>query len=78
MREEIILFIVGTLILGIGSSAVTAYLVRLRSRERVMLWFGLFAGLYGAVLMLRILSIERGLGNRARWGLSSKDFSAYA
>ena len=62
MRRDVILFIVGTLILAIGSSAVIAYIFRLRYRARVILWFGLFAGLYGAVLMVRSPIYRAGFG----------------
>jgi sigma-B regulation protein RsbU (phosphoserine phosphatase) len=74
VRENIILFIIGTLILVIGSSALSAYIFRLRSRERVLLWFGLFAGLYGAVLIVRSPLYRAGFGEPQELGVFVERF----
>lgn len=62
MRSDVSLLIVGTAIttLGCGAIAVSAFLRR--SRERVLLWFGLFAAPYGAILIVRNSLFQAGFG----------------
>lgn len=52
MRTEILAFTAGIVICLIGGVALAGYALRLRSKERDLLWIGLFAVLYGADLVL--------------------------
>jgi phosphoserine phosphatase RsbU/P len=52
-QTEILTFIAGIAICLTGGAALAAYLLRSRSKERDLLWIGLFAVLYGADLILR-------------------------
>ena len=53
MGAAITLLIVSTVIVALGAAAVTVYAIRVRHRERFLLWFGLFSILYGLVLIVR-------------------------
>lgn len=63
MRTEILTFIVSVTICLIGGVALAAYALRSRSKERDLLWVGLFALLYGADLVLRNPVFEVGFGS---------------
>jgi len=47
LRGDLLLVILGSIIAAIGVAAVVVQISRWRSTERVLLWFGLFAGPYG-------------------------------
>ena len=53
MQSAIVLLIVDTVIATLGAAAIVAYAFRRRTHERFLLWFGLFAILYGTVLIVR-------------------------
>ena len=63
MRIEILTFIVSLTICLIGAVALAAYVLRSRSKERDLLWVGLFALLYGADLVLRNPVFQLGFGS---------------
>jgi sigma-B regulation protein RsbU (phosphoserine phosphatase) len=62
LRSDVFLLIVGTVIATLGSVAIVVHAFRRKSRERVLLWFGLFAAPYGIILMLRSPVFQLGFG----------------
>ena len=69
MRTEILTFIVSLTICLIGGVALAAYTIRSRSKERDLLWVGLFAVLYGADLVLRNPVFQLGFGSTHKMAL---------
>ena len=69
MRAAITLLIVSAVIVALGAAAVTVYAIRLRHREKFLLWFGLFSILYGLVLMVRNSVFRLGFGQPQHIGL---------
>ncbi len=69
MRAAITLLIVSTVIVALGAAAVTVYAIRLRHREKFLLWFGLFSILYGLVLMVRNSVFRLAFGQPQNIGL---------
>ena len=63
MRSEILTFIASITICLIGAVALAAYALRSRSKERDLLWVGLFAMFYGADLALRNSLFQAGFGS---------------
>jgi phosphoserine phosphatase RsbU/P len=63
VRAAIIHLIASTVIVALGAAAVTVYAVRLRHREKFLLWFGLFSFLYGLVLIARNSVFRLGFGH---------------
>jgi sigma-B regulation protein RsbU (phosphoserine phosphatase) len=61
-RTEILTFIASIAICLTGGVALAMYIVRFRSKERDLLWIGLFAVLYGADLILRNPVFQLGFG----------------
>jgi sigma-B regulation protein RsbU (phosphoserine phosphatase) len=55
---------------ALGAAAVTVYAIRLRHREKFLLWFGLFSILYGMVLVVRNSVFRLGFGQPQNIGLS--------
>lgn len=51
--RDLLLIIVGTAIFAVGVLSVCAHFASTLKRERILLWFGLFAAPYGFVLVLR-------------------------
>ncbi len=51
LRQDLPLMILGSIIAAIGMAAVVVHLARWQSGERVLLWFGLFSGPYGLLLL---------------------------
>jgi hypothetical protein len=51
LADNLPLLILGSAIMASGLAAVAAYAVVRKSRERILLWFGLFAGPYGLELI---------------------------
>lgn len=62
MRAEMMTFIASLGICLIGGVALAAYALRFRSRERDLLWIGMFAALYGADLLLHNPLFQLGFG----------------
>jgi phosphoserine phosphatase RsbU/P len=69
VRAAITLLIVSAVIVALGAAAVTVYAIRLRHREKFLLWFGLFSILYGIVLMVRNSVFRLGFGQPHNIGL---------
>jgi phosphoserine phosphatase RsbU/P len=69
VRAAITLLIVSTVIVALGAAAVTVYAIRLRHREKFLLWFGLFSILYGLVLVVRNSVFRLGFGQPQHIGL---------
>ena len=63
MRAEMMGFIASLSICLIGGVALAAYALRFRSRERDLLWIGMFAVLYGADLLLHNPLFQLGFGD---------------
>jgi sigma-B regulation protein RsbU (phosphoserine phosphatase) len=62
LREDLPLVILGSIIAAIGLAAIVVQLSRWRSRERVLLWFGLFAGPYGLRLLTTTIPFRMAFG----------------
>lgn len=62
LRQDLPLLILGSIIAAIGVGAVVVHLFRRRSGERVLLWFGLFAGPYGLRLLTSTTPFQMALG----------------
>jgi phosphoserine phosphatase RsbU/P len=62
LPRDVLLLIVGTAIATLGSCAIVVHALRRKPRERVLLWFGLFAAPYGVILMLRSYVFQLGFG----------------
>jgi phosphoserine phosphatase RsbU/P len=69
VRAAITLLIVSSVIVALGAGAVTVYAIRVRHRERFLLWFGLFSILYGLVLIVRNSVFRLGFGTPQNAGL---------
>jgi len=70
VRAAITLLMVSTVIVALGAGAVTVYAIRLRHREKFLLWFGLFSILYGLVLIVRNPVFRLGFGAPQNIGFS--------
>ena len=62
LRGDLPLVILGSIIAAIGLAAVVVHLYRWQSRERVLLWFGLFAGPYGLRLLTNTIPFQMAFG----------------
>ena len=62
LRQDLPLLILGSIIAAIGVAAVVIQLSRWRSGERVLLWFGLFAGPYGLRLLANTIPFQMAFG----------------
>jgi sigma-B regulation protein RsbU (phosphoserine phosphatase) len=67
LRRDLPLVILGSIIAAIGVAAVVAQLSRWQSRERVLLWFGLFAGPYGLRLLTNTTPFQMAFGEPQRF-----------
>jgi sigma-B regulation protein RsbU (phosphoserine phosphatase) len=70
VRDAIAILIVGSVIVTLGTAAIIVHAFRRRSRERFLLWFGLFSISYGMVLVIRNEVFRIGFGNPGVVGLS--------
>lgn len=57
-QEDLLLAIAGSSILTIGLLALWAHFASALSRERILLWFGLFASPYGLALLSRTVFLN--------------------
>lgn len=57
LRADVLHLGLGLLLVTVGLAAATSYVGRARSREPLLLWFGVFAFLYGARLLARTQAI---------------------
>ena len=62
LRGDLPLVILGSIIAAIGVAAVVVHLSRWQSGERVLLWFGLFAGPYGLRLLMNTIPFQLAFG----------------
>lgn len=62
LRGDLPLVILGSIIAAIGVAAVVVHLARRQSCERVLLWFGLFAGPYGLRLLTNTTPFQMAFG----------------
>ena len=57
----------GSIVAAIGVAALVVHLSRGQSRERVLLWFGLFAGPYGLRLLTNTIQFQMAFGEPVRF-----------
>lgn len=62
LRGDIGLLVLGIVITAAGLAAVAVYLLSSKPRERLLLWFSLFSGLYGVRLLSNTWTIQTLLG----------------
>jgi sigma-B regulation protein RsbU (phosphoserine phosphatase) len=62
LRGDLPLVILGSIIAAIGVAAVVVHLSRWQTGERVLLWFGLFAGPYGLRLLMNTIPFQIAFG----------------
>jgi sigma-B regulation protein RsbU (phosphoserine phosphatase) len=62
VQSAIALLIVGTMIATLGAAAIVVHVFRRRAHEGFLLWFGLFAILYGTILVVRNSLFRLGFG----------------
>jgi sigma-B regulation protein RsbU (phosphoserine phosphatase) len=67
LRGDLPLVILGSIIAAIGVAAVVVHLSRRQSGERVLLWFGLFAGPYGLRLLTNTIPFQMAFGEPQRF-----------
>ena len=67
LRGDLPLVILGSVIAAIGVAAVVVQLARWKSGERVLLWFGLFAGPYGLRLLTNTIPFRMAFGEPQRF-----------
>jgi sigma-B regulation protein RsbU (phosphoserine phosphatase) len=73
LRGDLPLVILGSIIAAIGVAAVVVHLSRWQSGERVLLWFGLFAGPYGLRLLTNTTPFQMAFGEpQGVWPFVSK------
>jgi len=70
VRSAIAILIVGSVIATLGAAAIVVHAFRRRSRERFLLWFGLFPIFYGIVLIIRNEVFRLGFGDPGQVGVS--------
>ena len=63
LQADLPLVVLGSVIAAIGLAALVIAVFRRRSRERVLLWFGLFAGPYGVRLLANSLAFQLAFGH---------------
>lgn len=79
LHQDLPLLILGSIITAIGLSAIIVSLVRWRSLEPILLWFGLFAGPYGIRLLTNSFTFHLAFGEpRTFWQIAGRlvDFAA--
>jgi len=69
LADNLPLLILGSAIMASGLAAVAACAVARKSRERILLWFGLFAGPYGLELITRNPAFRLAFGPPPQWWL---------
>jgi sigma-B regulation protein RsbU (phosphoserine phosphatase) len=69
LRGDLPLVILGSISAAVGLAAIVVTAFRWRSRERVLLWFGLFAGPYGARLLTSSFAFQLAFGQPQRFWL---------
>jgi hypothetical protein len=51
LRQDVVTVVLGILLTSLGLTSGALYRLRVRSKDPALLWFGLFAGLYGVRLL---------------------------
>ena len=69
LADNLPLLILGSAIMASGLAAAAAYAVARKSRERILLWFGLFAAPYGLELITRNPAFRLAFGPPPQWWL---------
>jgi hypothetical protein len=69
---------IGSALLGLGGAAVMAWALRRRHPERVLFYFGLWCGLYGARLIAEQPSIVEAIGGSTQFWSYLRAFITYA
>lgn len=73
LRHDVPLLVLGSIIAAIGVAAVVVQLSRRQPGERILLWFGLFAGPYGLRLLANTTPFQMAFGEPQRfWPFVSK------
>jgi phosphoserine phosphatase RsbU/P len=73
LRHDLPLVVLGSIIAAIGLAAVLVQVFRWKSRDRVLLWLGLFAGPYGVRLLTNTISFQIAFGELHRyWPFASR------
>jgi sigma-B regulation protein RsbU (phosphoserine phosphatase) len=60
LHDDLFLVMAGTAIFTIGTLSLCAHVASALSRERILLWFGLFAAPYGLALVYRSILVPEG------------------
>jgi hypothetical protein len=68
-QEDLLLAVAGSSILTIGLLALWAHFASALSRDRILLWFGLFAAPYGVALLSRTLVLS-GPDQQSGWWMA--------
>ena len=66
LRTELALIVLAVVICVFALSALAIHFLRPRSGDRLLLWFGLFAGIYGVRLMARAETVQDLFGSSAQ------------
>ena len=74
---DVLLLIGGTAIATVGACAIVVHAFRRKPRERVLLWFALFAAPYGAILILRSYAFQLGFGHPQTFARFAERFVAF-
>jgi hypothetical protein len=73
LRHDLPLVVLGSIIAAIGLAAVLVQLFQWKSRDRVLLWLGLFAGPYGVRLLTNSVPFQIAFGEPHRcWPFVSR------
>jgi hypothetical protein len=73
LRGDLPLVILGSITAAIGVAALVVHVPRWRASERVLLWFGLFAGPYGLRLLTNTIPFQMAFGEPQRfWPYANK------
>jgi hypothetical protein len=73
LHEDLPLAILGAIIAAIGLAAIIVRMFRWGSHERILLWFGLFAGPYGLRLLTNSFTFHLAFGEpRTIWLIAGR------
>lgn len=73
LRHDLPLVVLGSIIAAIGLAAFLLQLFRWKSRDRVLLWLGLFAGPYGVRLLTNTIPFQIAFGEPHKyWPFASR------
>ncbi|MBV9303075.1 MAG: SpoIIE family protein phosphatase [Acidobacteriaceae bacterium] len=78
LETDVPLLILGSVIAAIGISALIVQMLRQRSRDRVLLWFGLFAAPYGLRLISSTATFQLAFGQPQRFWIFAGKFVDFA